>query len=244
MGVVPAEQAVLRVEGVMKHYRRRRAFGPVQSIRGLDNLSLRVHRGEILSVVGPSGSGKSTLARCLALLEPPDEGVVYVQERPVTMDDERALRSLRRKVQLVFQDPVSSINPSFTVLQVLEEPVELGRGTLSEIDWGERLAEVGLSPSILSRRARSLSGGQLQRLVLARALLPEPDALILDESLSGLDLSLQAKLANLVLDLVERRSLACVLITHNPALATHLGDRIVSMADGRLVEAKGEGSTP
>ena len=239
MKVDTVEPAVVSMLNASRRYRRGRQVGAREWVHALDGLSLEVRAGEILAVVGPSGSGKSTLARCLAFLESPDEGEMRFRGQAVRWDDRSAMRSLRRRVQLVFQDPVRAVNPRFTAEEVLAEPQRVGVGRsqtppFKQDDGLQLLSEVHLDPSVLPIRARSLSGGQLQRLVLARALVTQPEVLVLDETFSGLDLSLQAKLVNLVLDLVERRALTFVLITHNPDLAGQLADRTIVLSRGRV----------
>ncbi len=237
----PADRAVLSAANISMRYRRGGKLSGSEQIQALDGMSLEVRSGEILALVGPSGSGKSTLARCLAFLERPDSGEVGFQGEAVPWEDVLAMRGLRRRVQLVFQDPARAVSPRFTTEQVLREPQQAWQQRASPqraLDWAQLLAEVELDPKVLPMRARSLSGGQLQRLVLARALVTEPDALLLDETFSGLDLSLQAKLANLVLGLVESRGLTCVLITHNSALAEQLADRSLVLSQGRVVDER------
>ncbi len=191
-------------------------------------------------MVGESGGGKSTLARCLALLEEPSSGEIFVEGRPVAELDGRQKRALRPRLQLIFQDPASAVNPRFSAAEAVAEPLVLRR-------WADRAArharalelmdEVGLSAELAERSSLELSGGQKQRLVIARALAAEPKLLILDEGLAGLDLSLQAQVVNLLLRLQERHRLAYVLISHDLRLVAHLADRLAVMDRGRLVES-------
>ena len=235
----PAAPAVLSATQISMRYRRGGTLGRSQEVQALDGMSLEVRPREILALVGPSGSGKSTLARCLAFLEKPDTGELCFRGEAVPWQDGLRMRALRRRVQLVFQDPARAVSPRFTTEQVLREPQQAWEPDgSSALDQARLLAEVELDPRVLPVRARSLSGGQLQRLVLARALVTEPDVLMLDETFSGLDLSLQAKLSNLVLGLVASKGLSCVLITHNSALAEQLADRILVLSHGRVVDER------
>ena len=229
---------ILAIRGVRKSYRRGVARGAsvVQSLAGVD---LEIEQGEITAILGKSGSGKSTLGRCLAFLESPDEGEVLFHGGRVDFRNRESLGLVRRRVQMVFQDPARAISPYFSVEQTLMEPFA-GSGANSkrgEHQIPSLLERVGLSSSLLPQRARNLSGGQAQRLVLARAMATDPEVLILDESFAGLDLSLQAAWVNLLLGLVEEKGLTCVLITHDEALACQLADRIVSLKQGRVVSA-------
>jgi len=229
----------LRVQDLTVVYRRGSILGGRSAVRALDAVSLEVAAGSILAVVGESGGGKSTLARCLALLEEPTAGEVFVDGRPVSELDARGRRELRPRLQLLFQDPASALNPRFTVADSVAEPLVVRR-------WGDRVRrraralelmdEVGLEASLAERGPLALSGGQKQRLVLARALAAEPRALLLDEALTGLDLSLQAQVVNLLLRLRERHGLTYVLVTHDLRLAAHLADRVAVLDRGRLTE--------
>ena len=195
------------------------------------DVSFRLDQGRTLALVGSSGAGKSTLARCLALFETPDCGEVRINGRA----PERA----RGDIQLILQQPAASLNPRFTVEQALEEPLRIQRrGTAaarrqSVLRWMEI---VGLPAAAAGLRTRALSGGESQRLAIARALILEPKLLILDESLSGLDLSVRAQVATLLLDLRRQRSLTCILISHDLALAAQLADEIAVMDAGVIVE--------
>ena len=228
--------AVLRAEGLWKTYIRRRD-GKKEPFHCLQGTDFALREGEISALMGRSGSGKSTLARCLAFLDLPDRGVISFRGHAVDPSLPNLLRSMRRKTQLVFQDPARSVNPYFSVRDALEEP--LLAGGLSRFEMEERCVElldqVRLPASILSEKARRLSGGQAQRLALARALAVEPEVLILDESFSGLDLSLQAHWVNLVLELVSRRALSCLLITHDEDLARQVAGCRFRMVDGKVL---------
>lgn len=243
----------LEARGLYKRYRRGSWLdGNSSEVDALVDVDLRVRPGEIVAVAGPSGSGKSTLARCLALLEAPDRGELKIGGQPVPLEDRRErrreLRRARRRVQLVLQDPARAISRRFTVLQTLAEPMLLdpdsrataaGRGPRDrKLDLRRRAVELlrdtGLDEDLLDRPSHSASGGQLQRLALARALATDPRVLLLDETFSGLDLSSRAHLVDLLLGILEHRQLACVLISHDRNLVTHLADRALFLRRGRV----------
>jgi len=237
-------EILLSAENLVKEYSSRRFSRSKASVRALDHVSLTIQPGAKIAIVGSSGSGKSTLAACLACLERPTSGTIRFKNRELTRLSEKELRNIRPHIQLVFQDAATAFNPNFTVLEVLEEPWILQTKSNAE-ERRERAAEllvrVGLAPGILGRITTDLSGGQRQRLALARALALKPKILILDEALSALDYSVQAQIANLLLDLsdasfplLERP--AIVLITHELLMAARLADEIVVMQNGRIVE--------
>lgn len=214
----------IECRGVRKSYGR----GPTAR-RILDGIDWRIDAGAWAALVGASGSGKSTLARCLALLEPVDEGEILVAGCP--RDNPR--------IQLIFQDPSRALDPYFTVERAIAQPLVIrGWGTAAErrARVREAMAEVDLPAAAAARRVSEVSGGQKRRVLIARALMAEPRVLILDESLSGLDPTLRARMVNLLLDIQRRRGLTCVLISHDMRLALHLADTVAVMADGRIVE--------
>jgi ABC-type glutathione transport system ATPase component len=231
--------ALLEAHDLHKTYARGSWIdGDRTSVRAIEAIDFHLEIGEIVAIVGPSGSGKSTLARCLAFLEFADRGELRLDGCIVDMGDARALRHARRQVQLVFQDPARAVPRRFTLARALEEP-----GTIAGLPADERrrrardlLDEIGLDTSFLERRIETLSGGQLQRLALARALATDPRVLILDETFTGLDLSSRARMIDLLIRLMERRRLGYVLISHDPALVAHFADRALLMQDGRVVD--------
>ncbi|HET9805095.1 MAG TPA: ATP-binding cassette domain-containing protein [Candidatus Acidoferrum sp.] len=237
-------EALLSVQNVSKDFLPRTMTGIGATVRALDGINLNILPGVRLAIVGGSGSGKSTLAACLACLEKPSSGKIYFHGRDVTELSESELRTVRPQIQLVFQDWANAFNPDFTVLQILEEPLLLN----SKCNQEERrsraaqlLQSVGMPSEMLVRKSVELSGGQRQRVGIARALALEPKVLVLDEALSALDSSVQAQIANLLLDLNARATptgngLATVLITHDLVMAARLADEIVVMRDGLIVE--------
>jgi len=240
---VPIEH-LLCVKGLCKQYVRGglwRKGVPVAAVRSVD---FEILRGQTLALVGESGSGKSTVARCVTRLERPDSGQILIEGSDIAQLDSGDLVPFRSGIQMVFQDAVTSMNPRFSALEVIEEPLRIqkktsqgGRNRESRRDVARALmVEVGLSPDWMNRSIFHFSGGQRQRLALARALALRPQLLVLDEALSGLDLSTQAQIANLLLDLQAAHSLTYLLISHDLALVARLADLIGVMSEGQTVE--------
>ena len=237
----PPVQPVLRVSGLSKSYRRKGAVWQRTDdvIVAASDVEFEIFAGQTLALVGSSGSGKSTVARCVTRLEKPDAGQISLEGTDIARFDSRALRSFRPKLQMVFQDAATSMNPRFTAAEVIEEPLRIqkqGDKSARRTRAEELMQEVGLSPRWADRSAMDFSGGQRQRLAIARALALKPALLVLDEALSGLDLSTEAQIANLLVDLQAARSLAYLLISHDLALVARLADTIAVMAHGRIVE--------
>ncbi|HVO62602.1 MAG TPA: dipeptide/oligopeptide/nickel ABC transporter ATP-binding protein, partial [Terriglobales bacterium] len=198
-----------------------------------------IPRGKTLALIGSSGSGKSTVARCVSRIETPDEGEIWIGDTNIARLPPSVLRPFRSRIQMIFQDAASAINPRFTAQQVVEEPLlfqeHTKRKQLRHI-VGQLMRELGLRPEWAERRAHDFSGGQKQRLVIARALALKPEILILDEALGGLDLSTQAQIANLLLDLQASRSLTYLLISHDLRLVAQITDSVAVMSAGKIVE--------
>ena len=232
-------QPLLKVENLTKIYSRRRLAGAREELQALSSVSFSVFRGTTLAIVGESGSGKSTLALCLACLERPTSGTIGFEERDVLKLGEKELRPIRQEIQLIFQDPASSFNPRWKVLEILTEPLVLQR-KLNRDEMRSRahalLEQVGLSSDMEEKLRSELSGGQRQRLAIARALMLKPKLLILDEALSALDCSVQAQIANLLVELQGLRGMTYLLITHDIAMAAHLADEVAVMSKGKIVE--------
>src|SRR6266567_2594171 len=232
-------QPLLKVENLVKHYLKRSLVGAREELLALDGVSFAIFPGTTLAVVGESGSGKSTLASCLACLESPTTGNIWFEGKDIVKLGEPARRQVRPQIQLMFQDPASSLNPRWSVLEILVETLIL-QGKFKHEEMKQRanflLERVGLSPYIVERLPTELSGGKRQRLAIARALALEPKLLILDEALSALDCSVQAQIANLLLELQASLRLTYLFITHDFAMAAHLADEIAVMDHGRIVE--------
>jgi oligopeptide/dipeptide ABC transporter ATP-binding protein len=235
MTPVTSEPA-LEVTDLVKHYKT-----PGRGVvHALDGVSLTVRRGEVLGLVGESGCGKSTLARIVSRLEKPDSGTVRVAGEDVTQLRGRALRGLRSRVQMVFQDPYGSLNPRMRVGDALEEVLETHRGELGSAARHARVAEllglVGLPDRTAARLPHQLSGGQRQRVGIARALAVEPEILLLDEPVTALDVSVRAEVMNLLSRLRRELDLTYVFISHDLGMVRHMSDRVAVMYLGQIVE--------
>src|SRR5712664_2669533 len=232
-------QPLLRVEKLVKCYERQNVFGSREKLLALDGVSFVIAQETTLAVVGESGSGKSTLGFCIACLEIPTSGSIWFEGRDIVALTEDERRQVRPRIQLIFQDPSNSLNPRWSVEEILLEPLTL-QGKLKREEMKQRaaylMAQVGLSPDMFQRLPAQLSGGQRQRLAIARALALEPKLLILDEALSALDCSVQAQVANLLMELQRTLGMTYLFITHDLAMAAHLADEIVVMNRGRVVE--------
>ena len=232
---------LLEVEGLAKHYTIRagllsRASG---AVRAVDGVSFKVFRGETLALVGESGCGKSTTARLALRLIDPTAGTVWFEGADITDLQRAPLRALRRRMQIVFQDPYASLNPRMTVGAILEEPLVvhgIGNGAARQARVAELLGLVGLAPYHAARYPHEFSGGQRQRIGIARALAVEPALVVLDEPVSALDVSIQAQVVNLLDDLQKRLGLSYLFIAHDLAVVKHVADRVAVMYLGRIVE--------
>jgi peptide/nickel transport system ATP-binding protein len=230
---------LLIVEKLGKRYECTRVFGAEKEVTALHDVTFSIGQGSTLALVGESGSGKSTLALCIACLERPTSGSIVFNGNEITALDEKELRRVHPEIQLVFQDPARSLNPRFSAIEIVSEPLVV-QGRLDKRERESRarvlLAQVGLMQAKASQKAEEFSGGQRQRLAIARALALEPKLLILDEALSALDCSVQAQIANLLTDLQGLLGLTYLFITHDFAMAGHLADEIAVMDQGKLVE--------
>lgn len=234
-------QPLLSVRGLSLGYAERRIFQTerVETL-ALRDVSFNLDSGKTLALVGPSGSGKSSLARCLVLLEHPSAGQIFYKGEDLLIMRREALKAARKEIHLIFQDSALSLNPRFTVEELVSEPATIHRMFAGQAELKKRvrlmLSQVELSEKYLERRASELSGGQRQRIAIARALMLQPKLLVLDEALSSLDLSTQAQIANLLLDLQERHSLAYLYVTHDLRLARVLAHETAVLKDGRLLQ--------
>jgi oligopeptide/dipeptide ABC transporter ATP-binding protein len=212
---------------------------PRETLVAVDDVSLSIARGETLGVVGESGSGKSTLGRLLLQLERPTSGDILFDGTSIVEGGASARRRLRKRVQVVFQDPYSSLNPTMTVRQTLAEVLavhEIGTKESRAARIDDLLERVGLSPTLANRRPRQFSGGQRQRIGIARALAVEPEFVVADEAVSALDVSIQAQVLNLLMRLQDDLGLTYLFISHNLSVARHISNSIAVMYLGRIVE--------
>lgn len=227
-------EVLIRADNVSKVFAT-----PAGDVRAVDGVDLEVRRGETVGVVGESGSGKSTLARLLMALQPCTSGRVLFDGHDLTQLSGRELRALRGRMQMVFQNPYGSLLPQFTAAGNVMEPLRLhdrGDKTSRRAKACELLELVGVNPRFADLYPRQFSGGQQQRIAIARALALEPDLLVCDEPTSSLDVSIQAQILALLGDLREQLGLSCLFISHNLAVVERLADRVAVMHLGRVVE--------
>jgi dipeptide transport system ATP-binding protein len=231
---------VLEAHDLRQHYSVSRGFASKPAIlKALDGVSFTLERGKTLAVVGESGCGKSTLARLLAMIETPTSGSLRLVDTDIVGADKATLKALRPRVQMVFQNPYGSLNPRQKIGHALEEPLLVNtKLSAEERDAKARdmMQLVGLRSEHYDRYPHMFSGGQRQRIAIARALMLEPDILVLDEPVSALDLSIQAQILNLIAELQERLQLAYVFISHDLSVVRHIADHIIVMYLGRVVE--------
>jgi len=233
--------APLLARHVSVSFRIPRGLFRTREFRAVDDVSLEVAPGEALGIVGESGSGKSSLVRALMRLGDPARGEIAWLGHAVHELSGEALRLLRDRAQVVFQDPFASLDPTMTVADIVAEPLRALRPAMSREDRARRVAmlldAVGLPASYLARRSRELSGGQNQRVAIARAMAPEPKLLICDEAVSALDVSIQAQVLELLGRIRREQGTSIVFVSHNLAVVRRLCDRVLIMRGGRVVES-------
>ena len=229
---------------------KRSLFGrPLQTLKGVDGVSFDIREGEILGLVGESGCGKSTLGRALLRLIDSSSGTVSYRGKPLNTLSPKEMQALRPRLQVIFQDPYSSLNPRITIGEAIAEPLrvhgkrgaESGKRKTGNGKWKDSVLElmqqVGLKPEWYDRYPHELSGGQRQRVCIARALILQPELVICDESVSALDVSVQAQVLNLLNDLKEQHHYTYLFITHDLSVVHYMADRIMVMQRGRIVES-------
>lgn len=219
---------------------RRGMWGKVRTVSAVSDVSFQLQKGETLGVVGESGCGKSTLARMVLRLDRPSAGEIHFEDEDISNYGQRALRSVRQRMQVVFQDPAASLNPRRTLGQIIAEPLRVHGITKGAAETRARveelLTQVGLRPELYDRYSHQISGGQRQRVGIARALALDPALLVCDEAVSALDVSVQAQVVNLLGDLQQRHGLAYLFIAHDLAVVRHISTRVMVMYLGRVVE--------
>jgi len=235
-----SSQVLVEANRVAKQYPVAQGwFKPPASLYAVDGVSFRLAAGKTLAVVGESGCGKSTLARLVAMLEPPSSGDLKIDNIQIDQASRSDLKRIRPMVQMVFQNPYASLNPRKKVAAILDEPLAINT-KLNKFERKETglamLAKVGLQAEHYSRYPHMFSGGQRQRIAIARALMLDPKLIVADEAVSALDVSIQAQVLNLFMDLQESNGLAYLFISHNLAVVEHIADEVMVMYLGKIVE--------
>jgi len=235
-------EVLLEVDNLVKHFSVGGGMfsGPPGLVRAIDGVSFSIRRGETLGLVGESGCGKTTTGRCILQLERPTSGRIMFEGVDLVTLEGAALRAVRRRIQVIFQDPYSSLNPRMTIGQMLAEPLEVHGIVREKAARADRvqelLSQVGLLPQHAKRYPHQLSGGQRQRVGIARALAMEPSLIVCDEPVSALDVSIQAQIINLLEDLQAKYGLTYLFIAHDLSVVRHTSDRVAVMYLGKIVE--------
>ena len=239
----PSGEPLLRVEGLVKHFKLTQGIvfqKTVGHVRAVDGVNFTLNGGETLGLVGESGCGKSTVSKLLMQLEKPTAGHIYYKGTDVTTLRGKELRRLRRNIQIIFQDPYSSLNPRMTVGDIVAEPWDIHPDIVPSGDRQKRAREllerVGLNPDFVNRYPHQFSGGQRQRIGIARALALQPEIIVCDEPVSALDVSVQAQVVNLLEELQADFGLAYIFIAHDLSVVRHISDRVAVMYLGSIVE--------
>ena len=224
----------LRKEFVLSYF-------PKRSILACNDINIKITRGEIVGIVGESGSGKSTLAMCMSKLIPIDSGKIIFENKDISSLNNREMRPLRKNIQLIFQDPYSSLNPRMKVRDLIAEGIRIHKSLESKNNITDLvlnvLEKVGLASNDLDKFPKDFSGGQRQRIAIARALAVEPNFIICDEPVSALDMSIQAQIINLLIKLKKENNLSILFISHDLSVINFLCDRVYVMQNGSIIES-------
>ena len=240
----PSAQSLLSVNGLKVHFsvKQKHAWPwtPLATLKAVDGVSFILNAGETLGIVGESGSGKSTLARAIIGLVPVDAGHVLWLGQDLTQASPKALRETRQDIQMIFQDPLASLNPRMTIGDIIAEPLRTFYPKMNKAERKEKvstiMAKVGLLPNLINRYPHEFSGGQCQRIGIARALILEPKLIICDEPVSALDVSIQAQVVNLLRELQAAMGLALIFIAHDLSVVKHIANQVLVMYLGKPVE--------
>lgn len=235
------KKVLLEVQKVKKEFVTSKSLTgkPLKIVHAVDSVDLTIYEGETIGVVGESGCGKSTLGRCILQLIRPTAGNVLYRGEDITKLNKEQMRQMRRKMQLIFQDPYASLNPRMTVLELIMAPLEaFGIGTMEErVQRVKEIMElVGMPENMMNRYPHEFSGGQRQRIVIARALVLNPEFVVCDEPVSALDVSVRAQVLNLIQKLKKKKHLTYMFISHDLSVVKYISDRIAVMYLGRIVE--------
>ena len=233
-------EVILKVNNLKKYYKSGSMFSKKSIVKALDGVSFELKKGETLGIVGESGCGKSTLAKAVIRLIEPTEGEIILNNRDFRKLSGRELKNARQQIKMIFQDPYSSLNPRMTVMDIIGEPLDIA-GSYKDIKERNKIIEstmemVGLDLSWANRYPHEFSGGQRQRLGIAKAIIQRPDVIICDEPVSALDVSIQAKIINLLLRLQKKLNISYIFISHDLGVVKHIADRVIVMYKGRDVE--------
>ena len=243
-----SEEFVLRVENLKKYFPLRKGFLETMlsreeaTVKAVDGISFNVRKGEIIGLAGESGSGKTTTGRLLLRLTKPTGGSIFFEGKDIAKLDDREIKSLRRDMQIIFQDPFESLDPRMTIKDIVAEPLQVQKIAKNQEELEQRvkeaLSDVELVPpeEFLTRFPHELSGGQRQRVAVARAFVLGPKFVVADEPVSMLDVSIRAEILNLMVDLVQKKGASVVFITHDLAVTKHVCDRVVVMYLGKVME--------
>jgi oligopeptide transport system ATP-binding protein len=239
-----SEQTILSVRDIQVHFnvkaKSKLPWAPTRTLKAVDGVSFDLKAGETLGVVGESGCGKSTLSRAILNLIPATHGEIVWMGKDLSAATTKQWHSVRRDIQMIFQDPLASLDPRMTVGQIIAEPLREHRPGMSKDEMNQRvramMAKVGLREQMINRYAHEFSGGQCQRIGIARALIVEPKLIVCDEPVSALDVSIQAQIVNLLKSLQQEMKLALIFIAHDLAVVKHISDRVMVMYLGHVME--------
>ncbi len=234
-------EKILEVKNLKKHYKVRNGFfGKKEIIKAVDGISFSLEKGQTLAIVGESGCGKSTAMKSLLRIIEPTEGEILLHGKDIAKLNQNELKQSRKAIKMIFQDPYSALNPRMTVQNIIGEPLDIAKAYKTQEERRQRILEtmnlVGLDSSYAERYPHEFSGGQRQRIGIARAIILKPEIIICDEPVSALDVSVQAKIINLLKDLQKQLGISYIFISHDLSVVKHISDKIEVMYKGKIVE--------